>query len=66
MAEKKMTHKPKARAQAGADIKTLQNDLGHESIQTTLDKYGHVNEEMKKDAANKRSALLKSLTAQSR
>ena len=45
--------------QAGADIKTLQNDLGHESIQTTLDKYGHVNEEMKRDASNRRSQLLK-------
>lgn len=47
--------------QAGADIKTLQNDLGHESIETTLDKYGHVNEEMKRDASNRRSELLKSV-----
>ncbi len=51
--------------QAGADIKTLQNDLGHESIQTTLDKYGHVNEEMKRDASNKRSQLMKSLLSNS-
>ena len=49
--------------QAGADIKTIQNDLGHESIETTLDKYGHVNEKMKKDAANKRSQLLKAITS---
>ncbi len=47
--------------QAGTDIKTLQNDLGHESIQTTLDKYGHVNEQMKREAANRRSELLKSI-----
>lgn len=47
--------------QAGADIKTLQNDLGHESIQTTLDKYGHVNAEMKKHASDKRSQLLNSI-----
>lgn len=51
--------------QAGADIKTLQNDLGHESIQTTLDKYGHVNEEMKRDAANKRGQLLKTVIQKS-
>lgn len=51
--------------QAGADIKTLQNDLGHESIETTLDKYGHVNEEMKRDASDKRSQLLKAVTSKS-
>lgn len=45
--------------QQGVDIKTLQSDLGHESIETTLDRYGHVNEEMKRDAARKRQELLK-------
>lgn len=45
--------------QQGVDIKTLQSDLGHESIETTLDKYGHVNEQMKKDSANKRNELIK-------
>lgn len=44
--------------QAGADIKTLQSDLGHESIEPTLDRYGHVNETMKRDASDKRSELL--------
>lgn len=47
--------------QQGVDIKTLQSDLGHESIKTTLDRYGHVNEEMKRDAARKRSELLKNI-----
>jgi integrase len=47
--------------QQGVDIKTLQSDLGHNSIETTLDRYGHVNEEMKRDAANKRSGLLKDI-----
>lgn len=51
--------------QSGADIKTLQSDLGHESIKTTLDNYGHVNEEMKRDAANKRSQLLRVVTSKS-
>jgi integrase len=45
--------------QQGVDIKTLQSDLGHESIETTLDRYGHVNEEMKRSASDKRSELLK-------
>jgi len=44
--------------QAGVDIKTLQNDLGHGTIETTLNDYGHVNIEMKKDAANKRAMFL--------
>lgn len=47
--------------QQGVDIKTLQSDLGHNSITTTLDRYGHVNSEMKRDAANKRSGLLKEM-----
>jgi len=47
--------------QSGGDIKTLQSDLGHESIETTLDKYGHVNDDMKKDASDKRSVLMKNV-----
>lgn len=47
--------------QQGIDIKTLQNDMGHGSIETTLNKYGHVNETMKREAANKRSELLKTI-----
>lgn len=47
--------------QQGVDIKTLQNDMGHSSIQTTLDRYGHVNEGMKREAANRRSELLKTI-----
>lgn len=45
--------------QQGVDIKTLQSDLGHQEISTTLDRYGHVNEEMKREAATKRSGLIK-------
>lgn len=44
--------------EAGVDIKTLQSDMGHETISTTLDSYGHVNIEMKKDAAKKREDFI--------
>lgn len=37
--------------QQGVDIKTIQSDLGHKEISTTLDRYGHVNDEMKREAA---------------
>jgi len=30
-------------------------------IETTLDRYGHVNEDMKRDAAKKRSEILKEI-----
>jgi site-specific recombinase XerD len=45
--------------QRGVDIKTLQSDLGHGDISTTLNRYGHVSKEMKIEAARKRSGLLK-------
>jgi integrase len=44
--------------QQGVDIKTLQSDLGHSDISTTLNRYGHVSKEMKIEAARKRSGLL--------
>lgn len=44
--------------QQGVDIKTIQSDLGHKEISTTLDRYGHVNNEMKREAAEKRSGLI--------
>ena len=44
--------------EAGVDIKTLQDDMGHERISTTLDSYGHVNIGMKKEAARKRAEVL--------
>jgi len=45
--------------QNGVDIKTLQSDLGHSQISTTLDRYGHVSKEMKLEAARRRSEFLK-------
>ncbi|MCI2170715.1 tyrosine-type recombinase/integrase [Schleiferilactobacillus perolens] len=43
---------------AGADIKEVQNRLGHENVQTTLDIYTHVTENQKEQAAEKLSAYL--------
>lgn len=37
----------------GADIKTLSEILGHNSIQITLDKYVHISEKTKRENINK-------------
>ena len=47
-----------ARAQ-GVDFKTLSSMLGHFSVAFTLDVYGHVTDDMKRDAADKVSGVLK-------
>lgn len=39
--------------QAGDDIKTVQENLGHHTASFTLDVYGHVTEKMKQDSANR-------------
>lgn len=38
--------------EAGANIKTVQNRVGHSNVQTTLNIYTHINEKMKKDIEN--------------
>ena len=43
----------------GVDFKTLSAMLGHYSVAFTLDVYGHVNDDMKRDAADKVSSVLK-------
>lgn len=40
-----------AAIRAGDDIKTIQGNLGHATASFTLDVYGHVTEEMKRDSA---------------
>lgn len=37
--------------QAGDDVKTVQENLGHHTAAFTLDVYGHVTDQMKKDSA---------------
>ena len=39
--------------QAGDDIKTVQENMGHYSAAFTLDVYGHVTEQMRKDSASR-------------
>jgi integrase len=43
------------------DIKTLQANLGHHSAAFTLDRYGHVTEQMKDEGANKIQAYYDNL-----
>lgn len=43
--------------QAGENIKTIQNLLGHSDIETTLNCYSHVLEEMKLSAADKLDSI---------
>jgi len=47
--------------QNGDDIKTLQQNMGHTNISTTLDIYGHVSEKMKKDSADRMDAYIETL-----
>ena len=47
--------------QNGDDIKTLQQNMGHSTISTTLDVYGHVSEQMKKESAARMDAYIETL-----
>lgn len=46
---------------AGDDIKTLQDNLGHHTAAFTLDTYGHVTEDMKKESAARQQAFIEKL-----
>ena len=43
----------------GVDFKALSSMLSHYSVSFTLDAYGHVTDDMKRDAADKVSGVLK-------
>ena len=45
--------------QAGDDIKTVQQNLGHHTAAFTLDTYAHVTEDMKKASANRMETYIK-------
>lgn len=53
-----------ASLRARDDIKTVQSNLGHHTAAFTLDVYGHVTEDMKRDSANRMEAFIQSVTDQ--
>ena len=48
-----------ASLRAGDDIKTVQDNLGHHTAAFTLDVYGHVTEQMKRDSAQRMEGYIK-------
>ena len=42
-----------ASLRAGDDVKTVQGNLGHASAAFTLDRYGHVTDQMKQASADR-------------
>ena len=46
---------------AGDDVKTLQENMGHFSAAFTLDKYGHVVDEMRKASSDRMQKLIESM-----
>ena len=46
----------------GDDVKTVQENLGHATSSFTLDTYGHVTEQMKKDSADRMQAFIKAVS----
>lgn len=52
-----------ASLQAGDDLKTVQENLGHATATFTLDVYGHVTDKMKKDSADRMEGFIQGLKA---
>lgn len=52
-----------ASLQAGDDVKTVQENLGHYTAAFTLDVYAHVTEQMKRESANRMDAFINSMSA---
>ena len=50
-----------AAIRSGDDIKTVQANLGHHTAAFTLDQYGHVTEQMKRESANRMQQYIDSL-----
>lgn len=52
-----------ASIRSGNDIKTVQENLGHATAAFTLDVYGHVTEEMKREGADQLEQFIKAVNA---
>lgn len=50
-----------AAIRSGDDIKTVQENLGHHTAAFTLDIYGHVTEQMKRESAARMDAFISTL-----
>ena len=50
-----------AAIRSGDDIKTVQENLGHHTAAFTLDVYGHVTEQMKRESAARMEACITTL-----
>ena len=50
-----------AAIRSGDDIKTVQENLGHATAAFTLDIYGHVTEQMKRESADRMEAFIKAV-----
>ena len=48
---------------SGDDIKTVQENLGHATAAFTLDVYGHVTDQMRKDSADRMEQVIQSVSA---
>ena len=48
--------------QTGANLKTLQSQMGHATAAFTLDVYGHITDSMRQDAADRMSAYIRNIT----
>jgi integrase len=50
-----------ASLRAGDDVKTVQENLGHHTAAFTLDVYGHVTDEMRRDSSSRMDAFFQSI-----
>ena len=52
-----------AAIRAGDDIKTVQGNLGHATAAFTLDVYGHVTDQMKRESADRMERFIRTVSA---